>query len=250
MIINLQERSMMQGHLRWQYLLPCLALLMLVTGCGSRSQSTASAAFESGGLGLTKAEWEQHHTLSSNNFLQNGALGYDSKNYEVYFWNADRAFPPTAPIILMWLYGPHDHINETFVRTLLPSDAQLKDTIPRGWEGTFTQVYYSRSLSTRYAPLPLATGVVDPWKESSPGTIYATYIRGDYSVLITAGEKLSLPYRSAQDKTPIVFVGTVLPLNGTPATQPLPAAVPTSGRVVPTGMPSLPQAVPTSGPHP
>ncbi len=171
---------MIQNRLRRQYLLPYLALLMLVTGCGSRSQSAAPAAFESGGLGSTKAEWEQHHVLSGTYTNSSINFRYDANMYDVNFWTAETSVPSNSTIVQMWANVPPGGDIKTFLSALLPKDAELKDTLQTtGLQGTFTEIYESPSLAQRYPPLSLPKGTIDTWQGVVPGTIYVVYTHGE-----------------------------------------------------------------------
>src|SRR5438067_9138568 len=74
----------------WPSLLISLTVLFVSNGC----TGSGATPFPSGGLGLTKAEWEQHHTLISydehdSSYYYDSPLLYDDHKfggYRIRFW--------------------------------------------------------------------------------------------------------------------------------------------------------------------
>ncbi len=235
-------------RLVWCGPLPCLALLLFATGCGSASQTTANVALVSDGLGLTKAEWEQHHIASSN--IPNSPMrySYDSRKYEVAFWSNEASASPNAKISEIRTSlrgGQSDDEYKAFARSLIPHDAQLQSTKSSDDEyNAFSEVYFSQSLASQYTALSFPTGVTDPWQGSPAGGIYVSYARGQ-DLLIRAG--IGLP------SNPADYPSTGPVINQLPQSVRTVTAVPSLPRplpAVPTGIRSLPQPVPTHNLHP
>ncbi len=170
--------------------LPCLALLLFAAGCGSSSPSTPNVALVSAGLGLTKAEWEQHHVASSNTPDSSMRYSYDSRNYEVAFWSNEASAAPNARIseISTSFRGiPSNDDFKVFARSLIPRDAQLLSTKSVDDDhDIFSEIYFSPALASQYTVLSFPTGVTDPWQGSPAGRIYVSYARG-VELLIRAG---------------------------------------------------------------
>ena len=205
-----------------------VCVVAVLAGCARNSTSTVSPApskpeqsFLSGGLGLTKSEWEQEHTLVSSSiygdYYYEGLPSRTENWLRVYFWSEQGAPVEDAPISRIDL-DAYLAFSETIgsgglpisfeqmergVATLLPADAVLEKTeeIPSGQSRT-VQIYFSDALARRYAPL--SSGKT-PWSpapnEASvssssdlrPGTIRVVYNHGS-SVSISAGGN-SIPWR-------------------------------------------------------
>ncbi len=235
-------------RLVWCDLLPGFALLLLAAGCGSSSQSTSNVALASAGLGLTKAEWEQHHVASNNTPDSSMRYSYDSRSYEVAFWSNAASAAPNAKIseIRTSLRGIHsDDGFKVFARTLIPHDAQLQSTKSMDDDhGIFSEVYFSPALASQYTVLSFPTGVTDPWQGSQAGDIYVSYARGE-ELLIRAGIGLPSNTTDYPSTGPVInqLPQSVRTMTTTPSLpRPLPA--------VPTGIRLLPQPVTTHDLHP
>jgi hypothetical protein len=205
-------------------------VICLLTACSSdtlnhgSSVSSAPDSFASAGLGLTKTEWEQKHTLVGSS--PDGTYYYDElpsptwKGMSVYFWSEQGAPVENAPISRISLdarfalsetigYDGRPPSNEQMERgavTLLPADSILEKTeeIPFS-QSMKRQIYFSPSLASRYPPLssgktpwspePPASNVssVASPPDRKPGTIIVMYSHGRF-VSITAG-KDGIPWR-------------------------------------------------------
>jgi hypothetical protein len=200
-------------------------VICLLTACspgslrdGSSSVSSSIGKFASGGLGLTKAEWEQKYKLTDSS--PDGLYTYDERPSPranaifVYFWSDQGAPVENAPIsrinldlfaVLMEPAGYTDTYPslaqmEPFVTSLLPADAVLEKTEKVGRWSTIVQTYSSDTLATRY---PTLSSGKTPWfresplsppAEYKPGTIIVDYAEGGPYVSITAGEE-GIPWR-------------------------------------------------------
>ncbi len=180
------------------------------------------AQFESSGLGLTKAEWEQLHTFNS----WDGSYIYDTRGglyggYSINFWhktddNTGQA-PQDAPIYLigadtriilsnMGSIPPlradkHSYYDReswpsrdemrTAVHSLLPNDAQLLETRDGLSEHVlFIEIYHSKFLQARYSPIESVGSI---WGGEPPGTIFVTYSFNMPAVMIRAGSRYAPP---------------------------------------------------------
>jgi hypothetical protein len=201
-------------------------VMCLLTACspsslrdGSSSVSSSIGKFASGGLGLTKAEWEQKHILTDSS--PDGRYSYDESpspprnGIDVYFWSDPGAPVENAPIsrinldlLPVWrettgYTSSHPSLAqmEPLVTALLPADAVLEKTkILYSNQHTIVQTYSSDALATRY---PTLSSGKTPWSPSSadssppnykPGTITVLYSHGDPYVSISAGEN-GIPWR-------------------------------------------------------
>lgn len=230
-----------------------LCLMLIATACGGRGE--AAKPYASGGLGLTRAEWEQHHTLGAGR----GEVGYkyDMKNkqwdtgYTVFFWS-EQSDAPNDAIVSSLGVDTRDVFSDTqnldwyemvkqfpkmqaAVRFLMPADAQLVSTSNSERSHTTNEVYHSESLKNRYPTLPFSKV---PWGGEAPGTIHVSY-SGEVAssragILAGPGNILRLP------TPPPPPTDTPLP------TYPYAPPVPTSPLAVPTTNPHrLPTAVPS-----
>jgi hypothetical protein len=156
-----------------------------------------AARFPSGGIGLTKAEWEKTHVLKVNkesapNIYDPHYYDYDGKpfgEYVVNFWpdpQRDR-----GSLIIRGITGNPTKIlsdvldiritpeqldqekEQQAARALLPNDAELVESgrLPTH-QHELIETYHSKLLEERYPSLP---GVSKPWGENRPGTIHVSY---------------------------------------------------------------------------
>lgn len=134
--------------------------------------------FDSGGLGLSKTEWEQVHTETELDYAPVGT-GYDGK-YDVVFqegnvwfierqWRTDDAITPD--------------VVELESQNLIPVDSQLIETYsPEGRPETIVNLYLSESLKSRFS--------TDLWIGGEPGNFTVQYNVYDGKVtrlIITTG---------------------------------------------------------------
>lgn len=227
-----------------------ISLLWVTVNMGNRafssdaSSSSTPLPYASGGLGLTKGEWEKRHTLVdaddrfaySYDLLKSGRV--EAVTYSIDFWR-DREHTTSIARISYIGLSPALVISGTVevglvseeamhkvVLQLLPADAQFLKKYIQGStqnQGTYREIYKSESLKGVYPPIPDASS---PWVSSEPGTIYVTYVHKGLGIRIQAGD-ISAPKL--------------------PAPTPLPRKTPThiSGTpVVPPPNPSAPKAVP------
>lgn len=239
-----------------------MVILVVLTGCTGAAATPTPDAFQSGGLGLTKGEWErQHHKLTSVDYLSSFYF-YDYENlqsgasgYAVRFWSEDAQLTnetliSSIGVDVRFVLSGTDGLNiEAYlltpdqkhkaVSTLLPADTQFQRRIDQfEVQGSYSDIYYSKSLAGRYPPLP---SVGDPWGKDPPGTIRASYYQAGPGVSISAGSKRppSLPTPTSPAPTE-----TETPL-------PVPSPVPTTSRSEPLPPPPVrtggppPRAVPT-----
>lgn len=211
----------------------CLCItLSLLAGCTSSTPTTAPATFASGGIGLTKVEWEQHHTPSSAVPTQLfESTSYDNNQYGVFFWcdwPQNRCTAESRVSVIG--FDTHSKLldeQHAKIRALLPTDAQYQETIQHA-TGHFTELYYSALLASRYPPLD---AVPDPWINSKPGTISVFYDSGGPIVRITAGIG-SPPQPYLPTLTPLPLGSLPTPVRTLPLPmltgEPLPRPVPTA----------------------
>jgi hypothetical protein len=223
-----------------------IASAMLCTSCASVLSTNHVDSFETGGLGLTRGDWEKTHkpdpTARPIGYERNAF--YPDGGYHVSFWYED---PQTqnsqdAKINQIWFKGraSTDEAQLAEAVTLLPADAQLveKGQVPlqsgTANRGDSWAIYHSKSLETRFPALPSAP---DPWKGHNPGTIYVGYATHTNYITISA-DLVRLPVAEPTSKPPEV----------TPTITPfvlLPTAIPTQPRP-PRPVPSLPPPVPSA----
>jgi len=170
------------------------AVLVGCVGCGDSvstptavAQATTPAAlpsFQSGGIGLTKAAWEQQHRLFSDPFANGIDFLYDDGRYEVRFWQDWSLRAPTADSLISSIaFDTKVHTPElqyAAFRPFLPVDARLE---PPQKSDQVLQVWYSPSLVSRYSPL---AGALQPWGTAEPGSINLAFRNGNSYVLIAA----------------------------------------------------------------
>jgi hypothetical protein len=126
---------------------------------GPPGQASAAApagpTFASGGLGLSKEEWEQIHGQPSkvSIFLEynDGQLIVGLSNNNI--WHLERIWSSQDAVTL--------EAARDDVRQYLPADAQLTQSIDRG-DGRLVDVYTSASLTPRFGETA--------WNGGKPGT--------------------------------------------------------------------------------
>ncbi len=208
-------------------------VLALCAGCGDSAGTPSPVAltgapatgpaFQSGGIGLTKAAWEQHHTPSSAPFTGEAFVWYPDNNYEVYFWHDWPLRAPTADSLISTIsFDTRAHTLETqrvAYRPLLPADAQLEPKISY----PDREIWYSPSLISRYPPL---AGDPQVWGEFGPGRISVR--SGESGSYIAIGALLNGPPKPTE----------VIPVRPTPT--------PCGDHPCPTTTYALPTPVPTA----
>jgi len=194
-----------------QRTLPFLALAALLIpmslACDNTSQSPTPVPLASGGLGLTRAAWEQKHTfilaIPGSDYIYDG-FNQPLFGYRVNFWQQEAGDDPTARIsaisvdtrlVLSDTGGiPASGAGtatltkaqmQEAVRDLIPADAALQSTEISSVTGTFTQTYRSNLLKNVY---PALSTLKDPWGDQPPGTFRVAFEGGGPSVLIIAGK--------------------------------------------------------------
>jgi hypothetical protein len=205
--------------------LVALAALLLpaLAACDSAPPSPTPQPLASGGLGLTRAEWERKHNFILS--IPGSDYIYDSFNpplfgYRVNFWQ-EGANDPGARISAMAVdtrlvlsdtgkippaaAGTAALSNaqmQQAVHALLPADAERQGTEHPNATGTFTETYISNLIKNVYPPL---SAQKDPWGSRPPGTIRVVYEQGGPDVLITAGngaQSTGSPLEILPTKTP------------------------------------------------
>jgi hypothetical protein len=228
--------------------LPLVALLAVCIasiGCIIPGSPQADS-FQSGGIGLTRAEWEKTHKpdpLATHIGWERAAY-YPESRYGVTYWHEDpQSQKPEDARIAEFIYKTRNPTSEGQLAemvALLPADAQLQEkgqiTGNVQARGDLWYIYHSQSLETRYPPLPDAP---DPWKGKTPGTIYLECCYNGNGVTIRA-QLARLPYKLPPTEppptiTPFVLLPTAIPtLPGPP--KPVPS--------LPPPIPSIPQRTP------
>lgn len=214
----------------------------------------------SGGLGITRLEFERLHNLPTKVIPDPRwarELSYNQGNgyYQINLWyNGPQAGPEpgiqaqtfeTSLIRSIAFDRPGKSRAEvlTEVRNLLPVDAVLKETREKMSEGTGRQwviidTYESKSLAKRYPPLP---SIPDPWKGRTPGTVFViTSPEGTGSGGTGASiyaDLISLPRLEPPQPT--------RPLTKTPFNSLTPEPPPKPVYTVPMPEPSYPVPIPT-----
>lgn len=138
--------------------------------------AVVQAVYDSGGLGISRADWERIH--GTPGVLNQGGLAtYENKKYMVLFWvdNVDnpaqlitRQYPDNDKLVL--------EVARTEARAMLPKDARFVKTItePAILEvlPNVVDIYTSQSLISRYPPHDQFS--LD-WGETGPGSISLLY---------------------------------------------------------------------------
>jgi hypothetical protein len=209
--------------------------LLLFAGCGNGPNAQAVEEYASGGLGLTRAQWERNHT-SVEGYLYDASDEHPRAGYWIDFWTQQYPAPDDAVISRILVDARfiltstqelaesesyiHFDRKQAAVRTLLPADAQLESsrTTPAS-SVAVVETYYSPSLSSRYPSLP---DEPDPWGNEKPGTIQVTY-GYDPLVVITAGRSGEPPRPLIEPSaTPTMPEPTLGPYDEPPGPPPVP----------------------------
>ncbi len=133
--------------------------------------------FQSGGLGLTKAAWEQNHASRpyDSGPLPTSGIGFYGREMTVYFW--PEGWLSLGESRITGISGGVSDVDGANTareasRSLLPADAQLVRTIQNPTSGKgIMDIYHSTSLETRY---PNRWFTPDPWNGVPAGTFYVT----------------------------------------------------------------------------
>lgn len=135
---------------------------------GPATTRTATSTFSSGGLGLTRTEWDIHHEPDTGD--QN-TVSYDQKTYRVTFlngtvWSLTRLWD-TAGVALddARLAG----------KALIPADSQFVQTYTDQDKRT-VDVYHSEALKGRFpATIEVGGSTVSAWPGGKPGDCIVIY---------------------------------------------------------------------------
>jgi hypothetical protein len=207
-------------------------MLGLTTGCVSPKDSSSNAdSYQSGGIGLTLAEWERRYNLSPMetppplvNYVR-----YAEHQYAVTLWY-DRSEGQSMRDAIIYAIGFHPQSldpekEHAEARSYLPVDAVLQGISRSAVDsGGYIARYQSKSLAARYPPLP---SVPDPWKNSVPGTIRVSYAQGLVGIVAAVQEPRIPPdpTEPPPTKTPFILLPTPLPTEPQPPS-PVPSLPP------------------------
>ena len=217
---------------RWTLLVLLGIPISLSAGCVSPKDSTSNAdTFQSGGIGLTLAEWERRYNLSPIETPPPLAsyVRYAERDYDVGLWY-DRSGGQNIRDAIIYVMGfkpqsldPEEEHAEA--RSYLPVDAVLQGiNLSATNSGGYVATYHSKSLAARYPPLP---SVPDPWKDSVPGTIHVYYNQGKAGIRAGLREPRIPPdpTEPPPTKTPFILLPTPLPTEPQPPS-PVPSQSP------------------------
>jgi len=216
----------------WPLLALLWIMLSLSAGCVSPKDSSSNAdSFQSGGIGLTLAEWERRYNLSPIETPPPSAsyVRYAEHHYTVILWydRSQRNNIRDAIIYGIRFYPQSVDPDEQHAeaRSYLPVDAVLQGIgIDPTESGGYLAKYHSESLATRYQPL---TAVLDPWEHSVPGTVHIFYAQGVNGVIAAVQEPRipPEPTEPPPTKTPFILLPTPLPTEPQPPS-PVPSQSP------------------------
>src|SRR5438046_2394237 len=117
-------------------------------------------AFATKGLGMTRAQWNQRYSdMGSPSGLTRLLSGYTTYSggsvgdaYDVWFWPEGLFSQNNGRIsaIEHFVSGLSPEEARTEARSLMPDDAQLKETVQKAGADSFYDIFHSASLETRY----------------------------------------------------------------------------------------------------
>jgi len=219
-------------HRHWLLLALLWIMLSLSAGCVSPKDSTNNAdTFQSGGIGLTLAEWERRYNLSPIETPPPLAsyVRYAERGYTVSLWY-DRSQGQSIRNGLIYAIGfdpqsldPEGEHAEA--RNYLPADAVFQEIYVSATDrGGYVARYQSKSLAARYPPLTYAP---DPWEYSVPGTVRIYYAQGRAGIRADLREPQipPEPTEPPPTKTPFILLPTPLPTEPQPPS-PVPSLSP------------------------
>ncbi len=179
---------------RWT--LPAAGVLVaavLLTACGDVAPTATPVLppFQSGGIGLTRAAWEQQHPPLATPTVGLAFIWYPESQYQIYFWPDSPSYIPTSDsviaAIILDTQTDEQELRIASVRSLLPADAQLEAKSLTHYD----QMWYSLSLVSRY---PALASVPQPWNKAGPGWIKVAFIHnGCCSSKATISASLNYP---------------------------------------------------------
>lgn len=209
---------------RWPLLALLCVMLSLIAACvGPKDSGSKVDSFQSGGLGLTLAEWERRYNLSplETPVPSAKAVWYAERHYAVTLWDDGSGGQNVTDALIYGIsFDPKSFDMEeqqAEARSFLPVDAELQEVkLNQATDRIhYIAIYHSRSLAARYPPLP---SVPDPWKGMVPGTIRVSYGGGltGISAVLQEPPELHEPTEPPPTRTPFILLPTPLP------TEPLP----------------------------
>ena len=182
-------------------------LLLLASGCGADSPTptpmptqppvpppptqtplaaNVESAFPSGGLGLSREDWErQHGAPDQGSDVNGGDVSYGQKKYFVVFGdNVSNILRVAGTGNVLPL-----SLCQQEARAMLPSDARLVEThqepAATGGADDTWEVYNSPSLIARFPADPKVGAF--PWDDGGPGSIGIVYYGNGDGWMIGAG---------------------------------------------------------------
>lgn len=253
------NRAHRRPALLFTLLLSCASIAL--SGCDTtapRPQDTTP--FQSGGLGLARADWEANHRLSEEMQWATACPQYfydvesdapdTHPDYVVGYWEGDRSPEPQAPIwaiSVLWShllrtagYDPQNistpmtpEVLRQAVQRLLPADAVYQQTVQEPCpERGCPDLFYSPSLAARYESLLPGA---DPWGSTTPGTLEVRHDSRIARVVIRAFVSYEPPCPTMTVPAPTPTITTnpdpgpdTPPISTSPAGLPLP--LPTTGQ--------------------
>ena len=151
-----------------------LLLALIVLAAFAVPTWPAPAPIASGGLGLSRAEWNAHHTLTLDSGSSERRQDFYDNQLRVFFWPEGWLAADQARIKVISSSQDHSASEARAAsRGLLPADAVLQRTVadPNMAFG-FIDVYHSAALRDQF---PGRLFAADPWGGRPPGTFYVEY---------------------------------------------------------------------------
>jgi len=212
--------------------LPMVAALLAACGAAAPTVTPVLPPFQSGGIGLTRAAWEQQHPPLATPTVLPMLVWYPESRYQIFFWQDSPLYAPTADSVIAAMnfdtQADTPAARSAVVHSFLPADAQRDpkegyDPFPK------QEIWYSQSLVSRY---PSLLGVPQPWGELPPGRIMVHYSQALNGGQSFANVSASLNYPLA----PTQVIPTLTPCGDHPCPTPtLPSAARTAvGSPLPT----------------